>query len=79
MILKIISAQNVVFEGEATSVTLPGELGLFTVLPRHASLVSSLVPGKITYTATDGGERRQVDVQGGIVDVDNDVVSVCIY
>lgn len=45
MILKIISAQNVVFEGEAASVTLPGELGLFTVLPRHASLVSSLVPG----------------------------------
>lgn len=79
MILKIISAQNVVFEGEAASVTLPGELGLFTVLPRHASLVSSLVPGKITYTATDSGERRQVDVQGGIVDVDNDVVSVCIY
>lgn len=79
MILKIISAQNVVFEGEAASVTLPGELGLFTVLPRHASLVSSLVPGKITYDPTDGGERRQVDVQGGIVDVDNDVVSVCIY
>lgn len=79
MILKIISAQNVVFEGEAASVTLPGELGLFTVLPRHASLVSSLVPGKITYAPTDGGERRQVDVQGGIVDVDNDVVSVCIY
>lgn len=79
MILKIISAEKVVFQGQAASVTLPGEMGLFTVLPHHASLVSTLVAGKITYAATDGGERHQVDVKGGIVDVDNDTVSVCIY
>lgn len=78
MTLKIISSERIVFEGEAVSVTLPGEMGLFTVLPRHASLVSSLVPGKITYTVP-GGERRHLDVEGGIVDVDHDVVSVCIY
>ncbi|MDY3858234.1 MAG: ATP synthase F1 subunit epsilon [Muribaculaceae bacterium] len=78
MTLKIISSEHIVFEGEATSVTLPGELGLFTVLAHHASLVSSLVPGKIRYTEADG-QQHEITVEGGIVDVDHDVVSVCIY
>ncbi len=79
MTLKIISAEKILFEGEVRSVTLPGELGQFTVLPRHASLVSTLVKGTIAYTASDSGERHTVEVEGGIADVDNDVVSVCIY
>ncbi len=79
MTLKIISAEKILFEGEVRSVTLPGELGQFTVLPRHASIVSTLVKGTIAYTASDSGERRTVEVEGGIADVDNDVVSVCIY
>lgn len=78
MILKIISAEKIVFEGEATSVTLPGEMGQFTVLPRHASLVSTLVAGKISYRRPSG-EEESTAVSGGIADVDNDVVSVCVY
>ena len=78
MVLKIISAEKVLFQGEAASVMLPGELGLFTVLPRHASLVSTLVAGKISY-ALPSGNSEELNVAGGIVDVDNDVVSVCIY
>lgn len=58
-------------------VTLPGEMGQFTVLPRHASLVSTLVKGKIKYA--EGPSRHELEIDGGIVDVDNDVVSVCIY
>ena len=77
MVLKIISAEKIVFEGEATMVMLPGEMGQFTVLPRHASLVSTLVKGKIKYA--EGTSRHELEIDGGIVDVDNDVVSVCIY
>ncbi len=77
MVLKIISAEKILFEGEAASVTLPGEMGQFTVLPRHASLVSTLVKGKIKYS--EATERHEIEVDGGIVDIDNDVVSVCIY
>ncbi len=77
MVLKIISAEKVLFEGETTSVSLPGELGQFTVLPRHASLVSTLVKGKVKYA--EANERHEIDVEGGIVDIDHDVISVCIY
>lgn len=76
MTLKIISAEDVVFEGEVNSVTLPGQIGEFTVLKNHASLVSVLTPGKITYTETT--EPQTVEINGGLVDVDNNVISVCL-
>ncbi len=79
MTLKIISAEKILYEGETRSVTLPGEMGQFTVLPRHASLVSTLTKGSISYTEAGDGARSELEVEGGIVDVDNDVVSVCVY
>lgn len=78
MTLKIISSEDVVFEGEVTLVTLPGMNGSFTVLRNHASLVSTLSPGRIVYR-TPSGEELSQDVDGGLVDVDNNVVSVCLY
>jgi len=79
MTLRIISAQDVVFEGSVTAVTLPGTMGAFTVLPHHASLVSTLTPGDVRYTPAAGGGECSARIGGGIVDVDNDVVSVCVY
>ena len=70
MTLKIISAEDVLFEGEVSLVNLPGT-------NNHASLVSTLVPGNVRYV--HDGEETQIPVSGGLVDVDNNVVSVCIY
>lgn len=78
MTLEIISAEQVLFQGEVTSVTLPGELGSFTVLKNHASLISVLVPGKVVYK-DENSQEHMLDVKGGIADIDNNVVSVCIY
>ena len=77
MTLKIISAEDILFQGEGSSVTLPGTLGSFTVLHNHASLISTLTPGLVTYK--EDGVENSVEIGGGIVDVDNNVVSVCIY
>lgn len=77
MTLTIISAAGVVFQGEVTSVTLPGQKGSFTVLNHHASLISTLTAGNIVYV-TPGGEHQSQKIEGGIVDVDNNVVSVCL-
>lgn len=79
MTLKIISAEDVLFEGEVDLVRLPGEKGAFTVLRNHASLISVLVAGEITYVKAGGEEADPIGVAGGIVDVDRNVVSVCIY
>ena len=78
MTLEIISASEILFKGEVTLVTLPGEMGAFTVLKNHASIISVLVPGKILYRSPDGHEET-IQVKGGIADGDNNVISVCIY
>lgn len=78
MTLKIISAEKVEFEGQAKSVTLPGSMGAFTVLDHHASLISTLAKGKIAYR-DEAGRDAELEVPGGLVDVDNNVVSVCIF
>lgn len=77
MTLKIISADNVLYEGEASVVHLPGAMGAFTVLPGHASLISTLTPGVVRYAAPDG--EHSLSIEGGIADVYRNIVSVCIY
>lgn len=77
MTLKIISAEDIVFQGEVSVVHLPGSMGAFTVLPGHASLISTLTPGTVRYTTAEG--EQSAEITGGIVDVDNNIVSICIY
>ena len=78
MTLKIISAEEIVFQGEVTSVSLPGTMGAFTVLSNHASIVSTLVGGAISFTDA-AGTLQSRQISGGLVDVDNNIVSVCLY
>ncbi|MCF0180954.1 MAG: F0F1 ATP synthase subunit epsilon [Muribaculaceae bacterium] len=77
MTLKIISAENIEFEGTVVSVVLPGAEGLFQVLDNHAALIAALKRGKVTYVTHSGTEHR--DILGGVADIKNNVVSVCIY
>lgn len=78
MTLEIISAYEVTFTGEVTSVTLPGELGSFTVLKDHAPLISVLVKGKVRFV-TAAGQEEMFEVSGGVADVNDNKISVCIY
>lgn len=74
--LIIVSPEKTIYNGIASKVTLPGELGLFTVFPSHAPLISSLKKGKILYAIN--GVNEEVDIQEGFVEIKENVVSVCI-
>ncbi|MBR4962758.1 MAG: F0F1 ATP synthase subunit epsilon [Muribaculaceae bacterium] len=76
MKLQIISTDGIIFDGEATKVTLPGALGLFTILENHASLLSTLTKGDMEYESA--GKLSTIKISGGFVDVNNNTVSVCI-
>lgn len=78
MTLKIISAEKVEYTGEVECVTMPGILGLFTVLDHHASMISALGAGTIEYGALHGNKESR-SIKGGIADIKDNVVSVCIY
>lgn len=74
--LDIISAEKRIFSGKVSSVNLPGELGTFSILPDHAPLVSSLKAGIITYVT--GGTAKETEIKSGFIEINRNVVTVCI-
>jgi F-type H+-transporting ATPase subunit epsilon len=76
MKLEIISPEKIIYTGEATSVTLPGMLGSFTILDRHAPIISALDKGQLTYRI--GIEAVEIAINGGFVEAKKNNVSVCI-
>lgn len=75
--LNIISAERRIFTGKVTTVTLPGKMGKFSVLPDHAPLISSLDAGTIRYETTRG-TTHDYEIKGGFVEVKQNVVTVCV-
>ena len=74
--LKIVSPESVVFEGEVNSVLVPGTMDSFQILNDHAPIISSLQPGRVEYEAADG--RHEMMIGGGFVEVQKNVVSLCV-
>lgn len=77
MLLSIVSPEKTIFEGEVSSVTLPGTMGSFTIWPQHAPVVSSLKAGILIYKTKDNKEYTQ-QIEGGFVEMSNNQISVCI-
>ena len=74
MTLEILTPDKKVFEGEATSVTLPGTLGSFEILNHHAPIISTLQDGKLVVRGN--GKEETFLIQGGVVEALNNVVTV---
>ncbi len=47
MNIKILTPEFVVFDGEVSSVLLPGKNGDFHIMKDHAAIVASLISGKV--------------------------------
>ena len=75
--LSIISAEKKVFEGQVESVLVPGMIGDFLVLSKHAPCISSIRPGFLEFSEADSKNQR-LFVSGGIIEVINDMVSVLV-
>jgi F-type H+-transporting ATPase subunit epsilon len=74
--LTVASPEGIRFEGLVERVTLPGAKGSFTLLPRHAALISSLTAGTLRYLAD--GQEHEIAISAGFAEVNQDIVSVCI-
>jgi F-type H+-transporting ATPase subunit epsilon len=76
MNLEIISPEKIIYSGEADSVTLPGAIGLFTVLNHHAPIISVLKKGVLTYKI--GDNEKTLEINSGFAEVKQNIVSVCV-
>ena len=76
MRLEIISPEKVVYSGNAELITLPGLKGQFTILDKHAPIISALNKGTLIYRCK--GKDTSLMIEGGFVEAKNDLVTVCI-
>lgn len=68
----IVDPEKVIFEGNAHNVILPGEMGVFELLPFHKNLLSRLIKGLVSI------DDRFLFIRRGIVKVESDVVTVIV-
>jgi len=74
MRVTLISPERSLFDDEASGVVAPAFDGLVGVLPGHAPFLTLLGAG--TLTVTTGGVTRRYVVDGGMLQVSDDVVRV---
>ncbi len=72
----VVSAEESIFSGEATVVSVPGEVGELGILPRHAPLITRIKPGAVRIQRADNKEEEFIFVAGGIVEVQPGCVTV---
>ena len=68
----VLSPHDLLFEGHAQRVILPGEQGVFEVWPFHRPLVSRLLPGSMVV------DERVFVIRRGVVKVAYDVVTAIV-
>jgi len=67
MTLEILTPDKKVFEGEVTSVTVPGTMGSFQILRDHAPIISTLEDGPVIIKTKESEETFVI--KGGVVEV----------
>ena len=72
----VVSAEELIFAGEAEFVALPGESGELGILPRHTPLITRIKPGVVRIKLPGQAAEEQVFVAGGILEVQPNVVTV---
>jgi F-type H+-transporting ATPase subunit epsilon len=67
MTLEILTPDKKVFEGEVTSVTVPGTMGSFQILKDHAPIISTLEDGPVIIK--NKTDEQTFVIKGGVVEV----------
>ncbi len=73
--IDVVSAEALIFSGEAKFVSLPGESGELGILPGHIPLITRIQPGPVRIEKTDGTDEF-VFVAGGILEIQPKCITV---
>lgn len=75
MRFEFITQERIVYQDEVTMVIAPGASGALGILPRHAPLMTVIVPGEVAIKR-EGQEDRYFAVGGGFMEVRPDKVTL---
>ncbi len=67
-----------IFDGEAKSVVLPGEEGVFTVMAHHEAFVTPLKAGQAKITDANGTTHQVEIPEGGIAEVSHNQATIIL-
>jgi F-type H+-transporting ATPase subunit epsilon len=68
----VLNPKEVLFEGKAKSLILPGEQGVFEVLPFHKRFLSRLLSGIMFI------DDKNISIQRGIVKIEQNRVTIIV-
>ena len=77
MNITVLTPDKEIFNGEISSVKVPGTGGEFQVLKNHAPIVSALSKGKVVITKADGG-KLNFSIEKGFIEVLRSEVSLLV-
>ena len=72
----VVSAEELIFSGEAEFVALPGESGELGIYPKHTPLITRIKPGAVRIKVAGSDVEEFVFVAGGILEVQPNGVTV---
>ena len=72
----VVSAEELIFSGEAEFVALPGESGELGIYPRHTPLITRIKPGAVRIKVPGQANDEFVFVAGGLLEVQPHQVTV---
>jgi len=70
--VSVLTPKEVIFQGDARSIILPGEEGVFEILPFHKRLLSRLISGVMFI------DDQSFHIQRGVVKVNQNKVIIII-
>jgi F-type H+-transporting ATPase subunit epsilon len=76
MHVDVVSAEALIFEGEAEYVELPGESGGLGIYPSHIPLITRIRPGEVRIKVVGKQTEELIFVAGGILEVQPNRVTV---
>lgn len=76
MKLEIISPEKIIYSGNAELVMLPGMKGSFSILEKHAPIISGLNKGSLLYRCN--GKDNTLLIEGGFVEAKSNIVTICV-
>lgn len=71
----IVSAEQEIFSGRVTMLSLTGTIGELGIMPGHAPLLTGIRPGPVRLRM-DGGEEEVYFASGGYLEVQPGVVTI---
>ncbi len=72
--VEVVTAERELYNGEADMVSAPGAEGRLGILPRHAALLTTLVPGELKIKL--GGAEEPLFISGGFLEVSENTVTI---